>query len=423
MGLIARCLRPQEQGFYYTFWSVIGLYVFCELGMDFVITQFASHEMAHLQWTGPCTDGETVCGSPQAKGRLAALLRRALRWYGGVAALVVGVLLPAGLYFFSSHADAAADTGAANVAWRVPWIALASFTVLNLAASPLFATLEGCGRIAEIALVRTGQNVAANAAVWLVLARGGGLLAVAAFQAGYFAAGAVWLARRYRRFFTDLLAAEGASAALDWRGEVWPFQWRIALSWISNYLVFQLFTPVLFATHGPEAAGRMGMSLSLCNSLLSAAMTWMTTKAAPFGSLAATRQWSALDQVFFRTFRQSAAILAAASLILWLAVAAIHARFPRLAERILEPGPFAILLASMVLSHAVFCQAQYLRAHKQEPFFVLSLGAGLLSVVLAVLVARPFGAPGMAAGYLACSALSLIAGTHIFLEKRQAWHA
>lgn len=422
MGLIAHDLRPQEQGFYYTFWSVIGLYVFCELGLDFVITQFTSHEMAHLQWTAQ----GTLSGPEPAKGRVAALLGRALVWYGGAAALVLGVLLPGGLYFFSH--TYVQNPAAAAVWWRIPWIMLAAFTVLNLAASPLFAILEGCGRIAEIAVVRTGQNMAASAAVWLVLARGGGLLAVAAFQAAYFATGCVWLLRRYGRFFGDLLAIapqrySGHASALSWRTEVWPFQWRIALSSISNYLVFQLFNPVLFATHGPVAAARMGMSLSLCNSLLTAAMTWMTTKAAPFGAWAAARRWADLDRSFFRTFRQSAAVLMAAGVLLWLGVALVRARYPRLAERVLDPGSFAVLLLAMVLNHAVFCQAQYLRAHKQEPFFALLLGAGLLSVLLAAALARPFGAAGMAVGYLGCSLLTLIAGTRIFLKKRQVWHA
>ncbi len=413
VGLIARFLRPAEQGFYYTFWSVIGLYVFCELGLDFVITQFASHEKAHLEWT----HFKTLSGSVVAKTRLAALLRCALRWYGAAAGLFLILLLPTGLYFFSRN-----STAGLTVVWRVPWICLTSFTVLNLGASPFFALLEGCGRIAEIALVRTGQNVLGNVGVWLVLSRHGGLLAVATFQAAYFAAGMLWLASSYRRFFADLLHTDVLGAPFDWRSEVWPFQWRIAVSWMSNYLVFQLFNPVLFATHGPIAAGRMGMSLSVCNSLLNASMAWMTTKAAPFGALVATRQWRALDDSFFRTFRQSAAILLAGSVAISVVVAMVHTHYPRISERILEPLPFATLLLSMIMSHAVFCQAQYLRAHKQEPFLRLSLAAATLSALAAVTLARPFGAGGIAAGYLVCSAISLIAGTNIFLRKRRAWH-
>src|SRR5258708_35135884 len=48
--LIARYLRAEEQGFYYTFGSVIALNIFFELGLTYVLLQFASHEKAHLEW-------------------------------------------------------------------------------------------------------------------------------------------------------------------------------------------------------------------------------------------------------------------------------------------------------------------------------------------------------------------------------------
>ncbi len=76
--LIARFLRPEQQGFYYTFGSVIALNIFFELGLTYVLLQFASHEKAHLEWA---TAG-TLSGSNIAEMRLAALLKLALRWYG-----------------------------------------------------------------------------------------------------------------------------------------------------------------------------------------------------------------------------------------------------------------------------------------------------------------------------------------------------
>jgi hypothetical protein len=36
--------------------------------------------------------------------------------------------------------------------------------------------------------------------------------------------------------------------AIDWWKEVWPFQWRIAISYACGFFIFQLFNPVLFST-------------------------------------------------------------------------------------------------------------------------------------------------------------------------------
>jgi hypothetical protein len=47
VALIARFLSPAEQGYYYTFGSLLALQIVFELGFSFVILQMASHERAH----------------------------------------------------------------------------------------------------------------------------------------------------------------------------------------------------------------------------------------------------------------------------------------------------------------------------------------------------------------------------------------
>ena len=48
--LISIFLSKEEQGYYYTFGSIIAIQVFFELGLNSVIIQFASHEVAHLEF-------------------------------------------------------------------------------------------------------------------------------------------------------------------------------------------------------------------------------------------------------------------------------------------------------------------------------------------------------------------------------------
>lgn len=49
------------------------------------------------------------------------------------------------------------------------------------------------------------------------------------------------------RILTNLLKTK-VSEKVNYFNEIFPYQWRIALSWISGYFIFQLFNPVLFAT-------------------------------------------------------------------------------------------------------------------------------------------------------------------------------
>ena len=48
VALIARFLTPAEQGYYFTFGSLVAMQMVFELGFSFVILQLASHERAQL---------------------------------------------------------------------------------------------------------------------------------------------------------------------------------------------------------------------------------------------------------------------------------------------------------------------------------------------------------------------------------------
>src|SRR6185312_1302439 len=227
------------------------------------------------------------------------------------------LILPAGLIFFAHNSHT-------SVEWRMPWVWLATASALDLLISPLLAILEGCGRVAQIASMRLGQNVLSSLGLWLTLFFHGRLFATPVVQTINVLVAVAWIVLGYRRFFGNLRSVDISQAPFSWREEVWPFQWRIALSWLSGYFIFQFFNPVLFATHGPVAAGQMGMSVSLCSALLSVSIAWMSTKASPLGTLVAKREWRELDKIFFTTFRQSAVVLVAGAAFVLSAIIALN---------------------------------------------------------------------------------------------------
>ena len=86
--------------------------------------------------------------------------------------------------------------------------------------------------------------------------------------------------------------------------EIFPYQWKIALSWISGYFIFQLFNPVLFATEGAVVAGQMGMTLSVLNAVQAFSMSWMNTKVPRLSGLIEMKQYTELDAIFNKTLKQ-----------------------------------------------------------------------------------------------------------------------
>lgn len=418
LGLLVHSLSSFEQGYYTTFGSFMALQIFFELGLGLVLMQFASHERAGLEWTPE----RTLAGDPVAKARLASLLRRGMLWYTVMAVIVLAAIYPAGVVFFSFFHHL--PPGVAPVAWEGPWLYLAVAVASGLLFTPLWAVLEGCGLVAEVVAAQFVGAILSSLLFWILLLLHWGLYAAPVGGIASTAWVIGWLAVRQRGFLLDLIRAARPDVQVDWRNEVWPFQWKIALSWISGYFIFRLFTMLLFAYHGPVAAGQMGLSMGIAASIAAVAQGWITTKAAPFGRLVAQRDWAQMDRMFFPCLWQSASALAVGVSAFWLLILYMNHAGYALSHRLLPPLPMALLLGTAVSSHFVAAEAIYLRAHKQEPFLVISLIVGALTALSSWFLGRPFGAQGMMAGYLVISVVvGAGMGTRIFIQKRREWHA
>ena len=270
--------------------------------------------------------------------------------------------------------------------------------------------------------MRWSQAVAGSALAWFLLITHHGLFAPAAVIAGQVAVGAIWLFSK-RLLLVDLLKYETGGRRVSWKTEIWPFQWRIAISWISGYFVYQTFNPFLFAFKGPVIAGQMGMSLSFANSLMAIAMAWVSTKAAPFGMLIAQRRYVQLDTLFFKALRQSVCVAGLGAVVIWLAVAYLYFIHNRYAHKLLSPLTFALLLLAAIMNHVLASLGTYLRAHKQEKLFVLSLSIALVVLCSNYFFAKTSGALGMVTGYLfVIVSMGLGCGVLLFNKYRRLWH-
>jgi O-antigen/teichoic acid export membrane protein len=414
VALIARFLSPAEQGYYYTFGSLIALQIVFELGFSFVILQMASHERAHLTLS---LNG-SISGEAVRYSRLASVLQKTVRWYSIAAILMLVFLLTAGSRFFSEHHHIGE-----YVSWHIPWYAAALAATITFQLDPLLSFMEGCGFVANVARLRLAQAVVASGLAWLSLATHHGLFAPAMIMIGNASVAFIWLCRR-RRLLFPLLRHDPGEHKIHWGEEVWPFQWRIAVSWLCGYFIFQLYNPVLFAFHGAVVAGQMGMSLTLVNALQAIAISWIFTKAAPFGSLIARKEYRRLDQLFFRAVGQSVAVCLAGALTILFGVIYLNwARLP-FAHRLLDPTSIAFLLLITIMNVIVIAEATYLRAHKQEKFLLLSVLGAVLVACSTYFLGRPYGAFGMVTGSLLVGLTTgLPLGTYTFLKYRRIWHA
>lgn len=209
---------------------------------------------------------------------------------------------------------------------------------------------------------------------------------------------------------------------INYRSEIFPFQWRIALSWASGYFVFQLFNPVLFATAGATVAGQMGMTLSAVNGVASLSASWISTKVPLFSKLIALKEYLQLDAIFKQTIIQLGILCTLMLGVFWTAVAILEYYQIPLSSRFLTLIPLLFLEVAILANQYANCWAVYLRCHKQEPLLANSLLGALSCGLSTVFLAKYVGVTAMVAGYCILRIIFMFWNYLVYRRKRIEWH-
>ncbi len=389
--LMLRFLSPLEQGYYFTLIALVTLQAVFELGFSFVILQMAAHERALLTIH---RDG-SIAGDSIAHARLASVLQLALRWYSFAGILLCATLLPGGILFFAHNAR----PGPEAASWLFPWILSSASCSVAFILNPFFAFIEGCGQVSQIARLRFYQCLANTVCAWGAMVARRGLYAPGMIILSSTVIGILFLLRR-RKLLLGLLRFRTDPYTVSWRSEIWPFQWKIAVSWLCTTYTIQLFTPILFHYRNPVEAGQMGMSLSVIGYISTVVLSWMATKASPFGQLIAQGKLHDLNRIFKSSLRQSISVLLFLDALCMAGVLALNRWLPGLAVRIVSPRVFGVLLLVTLGTAIIQSQAIYLRSFKREPFLFQSMVAATLTLAGVLLSVRHLGQSGVAASYL-----------------------
>ena len=406
MALVLRCLTPEVQGYFYAFAGVVAMQVFLEMGFSQNILQFASHEFARLR----LTPAGILEGDPVALSRLISLGRLAFGYYA-VAALIFFAAIGAGGHVFFAH------SGQHGVAWRGAWWIVAAAAAGSLAINPARSLLVGCNQVAVTSKFGFWAALAGFAVNALALIAGAGLYVCAIGAAFSLLLSAAYFGLRWRRFFVQFLTPP-RHGHVSWRHEIWPFQWRIAVSWMSGYFIFDVVNPIAFYFCGPVEAGRLGMSLQMTRMIYNVAMTWSYTKMPRYGMLIAGRAWTELDSLWRRSTIQSFVFCLLGMVSMLAAIPLAGHYFPKIPARLAPFGVNAWLTGAWLVQILISCMSLELRGHKREPYMWLSVANAVLSMAFILPLVWWWGIYGEAMGYaLAIWAVLLPAGK-IYRAKR-----
>lgn len=412
-------LTGVEQGFYYTFGSILALQIFFELGLTGIMTQYVAHEASHLT----LTENNEYVGESKYHSRLASLVRFCVKWYSALCILLLFFLIVVGYFYFKKYGE----TQAEELSWLCPWLLVSFATSLHLFLSPFSAFLKGLGFVKDMSKISFWQQIIIPIATWMGLACG---MKLYVLGIGHLLSIVIWCIYVYKNrlhsILLNLLRVK-ITEAVNYMKEIFPYQWKIALSWVSGYFIFQLFNPVLFATDGAVVAGQMGMTLQALNAIQSLSLSWMNTKVPLYSKMIALKDYYNLDELFNTTLKQMTRICVAMLVIFYLVLVVLRVTQFKIngnifADRFLDYIPMILMIIPVYLQQYIGSWATYLRCHKKEPYLVNSVVSGILCLCSTFFLGSAFGLYGVTIGYCAIQILVFPWGWYIYKSKKAEWH-
>jgi hypothetical protein len=404
IAIAAAVLSPEEQGFFFTFLSMLALQAFLELGLGAVLTQYVAHEWAHLT----AGDDGVVTGPPGHIARLGSLVHLARRWYLGVGVALVAVLGAGGFAFLSLANTSTTD-------WQLAWWLLVLAQAAYVQTVPLSGLLEGAGRVAtnQRALLSASFFGTSVGIVGMLL--GAGLLALPAMVATR----ALTANALLRAAASDLLAvrANPSAGRIGWREEIWPLQWRLATSWLAGFAMFQSFTPIAFAVSGAVFAGQVGIAVQGLLVVQGLGMSWVLAAQPRMGVLAAQNRLDELRALASQTLGRSVATAGLAAFAALLLVSVAYLLDRSYAERFGDLFALVTFLGCGVVLQVSNAETAAVRFRKREPFVIASIACAALVIASNLVLGTLLGARGMALGFAAVLVCVLLPWVHVLFRR------
>ncbi|WP_336981503.1 MULTISPECIES: hypothetical protein [unclassified Cedecea] len=375
-------LSTPEQGYYFTFASLIGMQIFFELGFNFVITQMISHEMVNIKITD-----EKLEGKDSSISRVYSLISMLVKWYAVISLLFFVTVYYVGLHFFNTN-------GSLNKSdWNYAWLGIVFFSSLNIFASPFLSVLEGMGLVGRVARLRLYQSIAGYLSLTVLLFFNFKLNAIPVISGMAALFSLIYILKvKFNILFSPVFKMWKEdvkdNVRISWRHEIFPFQWRIAISWISGYFIFQLFNPLVFSNQGAVEAGKLGLLLTIFSTILTLSMSWVNAKIPSMSRLISCGNRVELNILFKNIFICSLAFNALLSLLFVVSVKVMICMGIPLADRISGFNTVVSIAIINIINHIIFCLASYMRAHKEEPLLLNSVVTGVLVAVFAYFMSK-----------------------------------
>ena len=396
-------LSRDQQGWYYTFLSLAALYSFFEMGLSNVLIQRFAHMFVDLKWSqNGKIEGEKA-------EEFFCFLFHSFKTYFFLMGAFLLVSFSIGQFIFTHKSN---SNLLFHSYWFLPWLFLVITTASNTLTFPFLAAIEGSGNILEAYKIRLIQGVLGSVATWLALFKGGWLWAASMLPLISAIIIFIWLKIYHKNLFK--LTFEFKHKSYDWVKDVWPFQWRVGLNWMSFFLMSQLATPIIFIFKTPVLAGQMGVTLAIAHMLSIVAQSWMVRHIPKMSQAVAKKNWNLLDKLFFNDFKISLFILLCEIFTIIIICSFFVPEY--FLERILPLPNLMGLLGFIFFYHINYAFSVQLRSFHKEPLVWITLLGSTLILIGSIIFVRIYSVDGV------IWTMFLVQALFVFPSSLLLWH-
>lgn len=374
--LIPLYLTAEVQGYWYTFVSLAALAVFADMGFSTIVLQFSAHEFAYLKFNSD----KIISGSEEHLKRLGTLLRFAIKWSLGVGLVAFPIILVIGFFIINQKET--------EINWIIPWIIYSLASLFVFINSMLLSFIEGCDSVGDAQKIRFVISFSSVLSTVILLIFGTELYALVISLFIGALTGIIVILKRYYRMLIQLYTI-GLKEFHDWKSEVFPLIGKYAISWISGYFIFYIFTPIAFSYKGVAESGQVGLTIAVFTAIFGISNIWMTIIIPKINMLVSQRDYETLDIIFKKHLALSILTYILGVITLFLIVLFLKDYVP-FDERLVSPFSLGIISVGWLFQIIINSLALYIRAHKVEPLVIPSFLSGIYISFTTLIVALYF---------------------------------
>ena len=400
--LLTKYTDAASLGWYYSFISLGAIYMVFDHGLSGILVNKAAAEIPNTM--------TTQFKNLNATDKLAfhQICHASFKIYRKIAFTFWIIITPFGLYFFSQESSP-------FILWQIPWVLLITVLALNLLLLPFASIIEGAGAINQVYKIRLLQCLVGPAVCWVLIVNNHLIWATVAVPTVVVITQLAWLSRKWKEVFSFLRIKP--SSEILWDKVMLPFEARVAVTFISGYVLNPLITLVLFKTHGPSVAGVMAVSLTIANMVALISFSAITSAVPRLTKKAVSRNWKSMDRLFRKGVLHASLIYVASATLCCLTLLWPLVSF--VTSRLLDMELLVILFVAFFAGQIVMALTLKVRAYLGEPLMLTSSATSLIFLLCLFFFVSEGGVTGVTLSLVFTQCLFALPMSFIIARKFQ----